>query len=352
MGAGRARSPVPNEHVVLQLQRLAGNRAVSSLVNVQRRLKVTGAAKDVGEMLGLLGPGSGLTLKHNAKSKIVSGTASKTKPVSPELAGQLQTVIDDKKRDAEVNLGRKKKGITFGAFPDDVVNKPVQELRIDHFTAVEKGAPGSGVVKLAHEIIENYEAHGPARDDPRFAFTSSHEVALKVEDKILAELQSAGGQKLSGARRNTYKFVTGTGKDRKYQWVEAYENDYLVWEEVMNDKAAFSNARRVGKVHVRSFTVKGFSSTVHLPKDIDSTLQALADLLKKDSSASVVFLGTATDAKVAREVPKWGLKLEDRIIELIGAGDELTAASGRFHKAPASVGGSNQVVITVNRPDL
>jgi hypothetical protein len=321
------------------------------LVNVQRRLRATGSAKDIGEMLGMLGPASGLTLKHNARSKVVSGTASKKKPVSPELAGRLQTVIDDKKRDAHVSLGRTQKGIAFGAFPSDVANKP-QELRIDHFTAIEKGSPGTGVVKLAHEIIENYEGHGPAGDDPRFAYSLSHEVALKVEDTILAELQQASGQKLSGARGNTYKFLTGTGKAQKHQWAEAYENDYLLWDEPVGKPGTFTNARRVGKVHVRTFTVTGFSDTVHLPKGVDKTLTVVADLLKKDRSASVVLAGTAADAKVAGEVPKWGLKLEDRIIELIGSGDELTRASGRFHKAPARTGGSNQVVITVNRPDL
>ena len=104
-------------HVVQQ-----SSRCISPMI--QRSLIVHGNKKDIKAFLGLLEPASGLSLKYDPDTKKVSVTGSRGKPPqSPELASQLQTIIQDPQQDAELNLGRKKEGVRFGAFPTSLRKK-------------------------------------------------------------------------------------------------------------------------------------------------------------------------------------------------------------------------------------
>ncbi len=203
------------EHALLALQRLVGNAAVGSVLGasgrgrtsenpaernpglpaLQRQLKVDGDRQDVAAMAAMLGAASGLILVWDAKRKTISAKGPNgKKALSQEVADRLQQIIADTARDAEIHLGRTREGIHIGAFPTDFTTNPVQELRIDQILSLEKGAPGSGVSTLMHEIIENYEMQSHRDESFNDAFEASHRPAVKSENKILDQIQDARGE--------------------------------------------------------------------------------------------------------------------------------------------------------------
>jgi hypothetical protein len=317
---------------------------------IQRRLLVTGSQTDIKAFLGLLEPASGFTLKHNPKTKEVSITASVLKPPSSVLASRLWTIIDDPKQDAEINLGRKQKGVDVGAFPADP-GKAVQEIRIDHILALEKGAPGSGVAKLAHEIVENYEAHSLKDFNWSVAFSESHKKALEAENLIEGELGHPG------SRRNTFSVLTdpGKGKPRFLRGIEDREKYFLVWDQSFDNKGTVSNARRVPRVKVSTYKIDGFTASSNtLPKTGVAIITKLAADLKKNPTASALVEGFASVGKSPGEnlrlAERWAEMVQNEVIDLTA--DKMITSWRRFHVEGSAAQGRNSVVITVERPDL
>ena len=331
-----------------ELVHVAQQRSSSTGPIIQRRLIATGGKADVNAMLGLLESASGLTLKHGAKG-VVSITGLADKNPSFELATRLQKIIDDPKQDAEIHLGRKQAGVLFGAFPSDPA-KLVQEIRIDHMLALEKGAPGSGVAKLAHEIIENYEAHALTDYNWSVAFDASHDKAKRVEDLVEGELGHPG------AGRNMFAVYPKAvkGKDGFNRWIEDREQYFLVWEQD-SKKGTLSNARRVPRVKVSTYTIDGFTAgSDTLPKEAEATIAALTTDMKNNPTASALVKGFAnvgsSDEDKARLAEEWTEMVQDKVIELTG--DVIVTNWRRFHRMgiPALI--RNSVVITLDRPDL
>ena len=345
-------------HPIARLQRTAGNRAVLTALampTVQRQLKATGSNADITALLQLLQKAAGMTLTHDGKSKLVSAAGKPVKPLSAELASRLQAIIADTTRTAQVALGRTKEGVWFGEFPSDAA-KRIQQLRIDHFLALEQAVPGAGVATLAHEIVENYEAQAVKAEDWGTAFDVTHEQAMVAETKILDELQAAHGQSRSGARLHTHiAVVPGTGKrgkpaDRTLH-IEAHEVDFILFEVTQvrgRDKMNVTRApaKSLGAWRCRGFTKESRS----VPKGAEPTLQKIADLLSNDPTAAVVLRATA-DAKSTGAVPFWYHALEEAIRDRM-AEDVILRSWRRFNTRPATTGTPNQVEITVRRPDL
>ena len=128
----------------------------------QRRLIATGSQADVDSFIDLVAPAIGQDLKRDPVTNEIQTIASRILPAtSPALQGILTTIMDDKVQNAEVNFGTHQAGVSVGAFPtpSDLTASRVQRIDMDDVLAIEAGAPGNGVAKLAHEITENYQAH-------------------------------------------------------------------------------------------------------------------------------------------------------------------------------------------------
>lgn len=322
---------------------------------IQRRLLATGSKKDIHSALSLLEPASGFTLQHDPKTHEVTITASKPKPQSFVLAGQLASIMDDPKQDAEIHLGQDQPGVSFGAFPGSsqaLDDNPVQEIRIDQMMALERDVPGAGVAKMAHEIVENYAGHDPKVKENawQFAFGEAHGRALDAENAIEGELGHPG------ARRNIFSvsIVPGKGKPPFFREIEDRGTHFLVLDK-SSDKGIVSNARRVPRIRVASYTINGFmANSDTLPKTAAADVAAIAKDLKKNPTASAFIEGFASVGKTVDEnvrlVNKWTFELRDQIILL--ANDQMGVSWRRFEMVGQPDKSRNSVVVTIDRPDI
>jgi hypothetical protein len=314
---------------------------------VQRRLLATGDRKDIRAALDLLEPASGFTLQHDPKTGEVTATSSITRPPSVVLAGQLATILGDQKQDAEIHLGRKQAGISFGAFPASP-DTPVQEVRIDQMLALEKGVPGAGTATLAHEIIENYHAHGLRDLNWTVAFDVAHEKALEEENFISGELIGPG------ERRNTFSAPTGSGKKRKLVSIEDHGKYFITWEQSFGGKDAIKNVRKVGRIKVATYTIDGFSAqSTAPPQSAAADIAALAVDMQANPTASahieaLASAGTTADEKT-RLATGWSELVRDKVIETVA--DKINTSWRRFH-ITGQAGAKNRLVITLERPDI
>lgn len=347
-GAGRQLLAHELAHVVQQ-----DNGSVAPMI--QRRLLVTGSKKDIRAALSLLEPASGFTLQHDPKTHEVTITASKLKPQSFVLAGQLATIMDDPKQDAEIHLGQDQPGVSFGSFPGNsqaLEDNPVQEIRIDQMVALERDVAGAGVAKMAHEIVENYAGHDPKVKEYAWpvAFGEAHSRALDVENAIEGELGHPG------ARRNTFSMIInpGKGKPSFFREIEDRGTHFLVLDK-SNNKGIVSNARRVPRVRVASYTINGFMANSNtLPKTAAADVAAITKDLKKNPTASAFIEGFASLGKTAddnaRLAEKWASELRDQVISL--ANDQIGVSWRRFETVNQPDKSRNSVVVTIDRPDI
>jgi outer membrane protein OmpA-like peptidoglycan-associated protein len=344
-GEGRRLLAHELAHVVQQ-----GSGSVAPMI--QRRLLMTGSKADIKGAFELLEPASGFTLKYDPKTHEVSIVASVLKPQSFVLASELFTIMSDPARDAEIHLGRDQAGVSFGAFPPNsqaLEDKPVQEIRIDQMLALEKDAPGAGVAKLAHEIVENYTAHDPQVQafSWEVAFSESHSKALEAEDSIEAELGHPG------PRRNTFNVEMGRGKSRKLLEIEDRETYFLVLDK--GSKGKVSNARRVGRLKVSTHKITGFGAgSDNLPSASTDTIAALATEMKNNPTASVLLEGFASGGKStqadARLAEHRASEVQDAVIKKAKATVEVSWH--RFHILGNQGSARNDVVVTLERPDI
>jgi len=322
---------------------------------IQRRLLATGSKKDISAALNLLEPASGFTLQHDPKTHEVTITASKLKPQSFVLAGQLATIMSDHKQDAEIHLGQDQPGVGFGAFPvnsQELDDNPVQEIRIDQMMALERDVPGAGVAKMAHEIIENYAGHDPQVKEKawQFAFGEAHGRALDAENAIEGELGHPG------ARRNTFSVIIdpGKGKPSFFRKVEDRGTHFLVLDK-SSDKGIVSNGRRVPRVRVASYTLDGFTASSDTLSTASVTgMAAIARDMKKSPIASALVEGFASLGKTADEnvrlANKWASEVQDLVILM--ADDQIGVSWQRFETVGQPDKSRNSVVVTIDRPDI
>jgi hypothetical protein len=347
---------------VLHLQRVAGNAATASVlaplaraVPVQRRLEMSGSAADVATTLKILTKASGLPLRRGRGSRVVVD-GEPGRATSPALASQLLTIIGDEQRTALVHVGPTTKlQQEIGAFPDDA-KKPVQHIFVDQLLTLEKAMPGGAAAKLAHEITENYVAQpliaeGGLGD---FSFDPSHAAAVKVEDKVLAELQTAAGDTLSGRRMRDYIIDAPNEKgrgERRFIRAETHENEFVLYESVPGGSVGARRITRDAGTTVRTGELVGFGRReIGLPTGADKVLREIADLLSADLSAAVI-LQPISLAWSTMDAASWPQLITERIQELMTTSDVVARFDGRFSPHPVTRPGDyNGVQLTVRRP--
>ena len=347
---------------MLRLQRVAGNAATAAVlaplgraVPVQRRLEMTGADTDVATTLRILTKASGLPLRRGRKAVVsVEGTPGRAR--SPSLAGQLTSIIDDDKRTAMVHVGpTTEQQQEIGAFPDNA-KKPIQHVFIDQVLTLEKAVPGAGAAKLAHEITENFVAQpliaeGGLGD---FSFDPSHAAAVKVEDRVLAELQAEAGGTLSGRRMRDYIIDAPNERGRgprRFIRAETHENEFVLYEAVPGAAVGARKITRDAGTTVSTRELVGFGRRdIGLPTGADKVLRAIADLLSADATAAVI-LQPVSLAWSTMDAPLWPQLVTERIQQLMTTKDVVVRYDGRFSPHPVTKPGDyNGVQITVRRP--
>ena len=351
LGEGQYRPGTPEGRQLLahELTHVVQQSEGRSTPVIQRKLKVSGEGADIQAMFKLLEQDSGLTLKYDRKTNLVSIAASSAKPKSPEMANRLQAIISDTKQDAEIHVGRTQGGVSFGAFPTDL-SHPVQEIRIDMMLDLEKGAPGAGAAKLLHEIVENYEGHALTDYNWTSAFLEAHERAVQVENAVESELGHPG------ERRNTFPVVRGKGKKQVLTSIEDRSSYFLVYDTPFGwGSDRIFNARRVGRVPVSTYTIDGFSATsTDVPAVAAKTLAALAVDMKNNPTASALAEGFASGAKSSQENQRLARdraeSVQDEVVKLVG--ESSNTSWRRFQLVGNSDRTRNQVVVTLERPDL
>jgi outer membrane protein OmpA-like peptidoglycan-associated protein len=347
---------------------LAGERPVRTQAGsgIQRRLLVTGQQEHVDTLIALLEPATGLALLHIPDTLEITVIGEQVDPASsPALRDMLTTVIDDPVQDAEVHVGRGQHSVTLGAFPlpKDFTGDRVQEIDIGDVLAIEAGAPGSGVAKLAHEIVENYHAHGLPSVPGTSRFEESHEEGVAVENRVAEELVGPGERvaevTVPGSTADSTEVVTR---------VQDFEEYYLLYDVTKDMKTldfSISNARRAPRANVSTRTIDGFAFALDVVPDAGRpTIDTVAAELAANPTATVRIEGFTDSVGAPAENVELGRRRAEKACEAIkAAGVELKA--GRFHlvgrgaidfvadnDSPTDRALNRRVVITVDRPDL
>jgi hypothetical protein len=344
---------------LLHLQRAAGNAATASLLGalpVQRRLQLSGTDGDIATTLRLLTTPSGLPLRRDRASQLVSVDGTPRPATSPALANQLRTIIDDRERTARVHVGpAKAPGQEIGAFPAKA-DEPVQHVFIDQVVTLEQAVPGDGSAKLAHEITENFIAQpliaaGGVGD---FSFKPSHAAAVKVEDKVLAELQAAAGGPRSGHRMRDYMIDVpdprrGPGA-RRFVRAETHEHEFVLYEAVPGARVGALRITRDAGTTLGSWELVGFGRDIGLPTGSGRVLQEAAAMLTADPAAAVILEATSL-AWSTMDAPQWLQDVTEGIQARMKTADSVLRFDGRFSPHPTTTSGNvNAVRITVRRP--
>ena len=244
----------------------------------------------------------------------------------------------------------------IGAFPDDA-KKPIQHVFIDQVLTLEKAVPGAGAAKLAHEITENFVAQpliaeGGLGD---FSFDPSHAAAVKVEDKVLAELQAeAGGAAVGAAHAGLHHRrcrTSGAGGHGRFIRAETHENDFVLYEAVPGAAVGARRITRDAGTTVRTRELVGFGRRdIGLPIGADKVLREIADLLSADTTAAVI-LQPISLAWSTMDAPLWPQLVTEGIQQLMTTSDVVARYDGRFSHHPVTKPGDyNGVQITVRRP--
>ncbi len=250
---------------VLALQASVGNRAVARL------LKVSGGAPDWGKFRAIAEPAASTAFARDAKgvvsgstytppkaaaapagpTKLAPGQAPSLTPPSPSPAFQsrLLGIVNDKTRDAEVHLGQGQPDVFLGAFPQKppppggpqplVAPSKEQRIDIDDVDNTERWAPGHGVAKLLHEVVENYEGH-----DSGFDYGKAHDAGIEAEVAVVKDF--AG----SGAGRGGVASGNDPGQPGVTLWAFDYISHFLVVEVAAD--ASVQRARKVAPKVVKT----------------------------------------------------------------------------------------------------
>jgi len=332
--------------------------------SIQRRLLVTGEKSDADGLLRVLEAPSGLELKRNAKTGEVTATVKNAKPPSPALAGQLLSIINNAKQDAEilaVHADPKGMNIQFGAFPDDPMH-PVQVIRMDQILAFNKGVPGGGAFKLAHEIAENFETHDPARIGPYQLPANKQPKDLKpwidVHEEDVHKLAEAAGNAVAteligpGERQAMFKVLLGKPPKEFFQTIEDMANYFLVWDEPAGGGPI--KARKAARKRVSTRTISGFApGSIDFSNASFSDINDVAAAMTANPTATAVIEAFAAGGKSPSDDKKLALKRAFLIETLVidAAKNRNIVFSLRFVEKGNSDKSRNEVVVTVDRPD-
>jgi outer membrane protein OmpA-like peptidoglycan-associated protein len=331
---------------------------------IQRRLVAFGTLPDVNALLGLIAPAAGLTLNLNvANNQVQIAAISPAAPPSPALRTQFTNIINHATQHAEVIIARGQPGVQVGAFPQpsDLTVTRVQQIDIDDILAIEKGAPGNGVAKAAHEINENFQAHAAIPAAGVDLFPNAHQAGVAAESAVTAELVGPG--------RRVADVTVAVGPNRQ-RVIQDFENYYLVYRTLT--KAATQNvtvtsAARRPKVTISTRTIDNFGASglfialgagAAIPGAGAAIITAAAADVAANPTATVHIEGFSDNSEFLG-----GIAASQRATAVNNALQAAGVAAGRIHAegrgatnfvapntTPANLALNRRVVITVTRP--
>jgi len=366
-----------SELLAHELAHVVQQRSANSAPMVRRRLFVSGDAKDIKALFNLLEPASGFRLnaepqKKDPKINQITATASVLRPPSSVLAAELLSIMEDTQQDAELHLGRTQAGTTFGAFPFGQFQTPeegkplhlVQEIRIDQLVDLEKGAPGSGVEILAHELIENYHAHSPellkglaeGGLSEQNVFEKSHRAAIEKENLIIGELGHPG------TVHAMFQTMMGREPHRFFRWIKDLEQYFIIWDAPFDDpaKSDVSNARRVPPVKVSSYSIEGLGARpVAISAELSQMIGKASDDLAKNLTAAARIEALVSVYDLSNPRPESPQEWAERIGNTLESElDSKIPGSARVLEPRSNRTGTytsaerSTVTISVNRPEM
>jgi len=273
---------------------------------IQRRLLATGTPSDIQDMLSLLQPAIGHELNYDPMTTQIEIAGVGPNPAASSSAERIITqIIDDRKQDAEIQVGKAQTystevpyrdqsiSVEFGQFPfpRDLTGPKIQTVDIDDILAVETGSPGHGIAALIHEIAENYYAHSLTPQAGVDRFKASHKAGVEAESDVAQELVGPG-RRVAGVSVS----IPG-GAERVIVDFEYY---YVVIDQIKNavtGSADVGSARKVSRVNVATYTIDGFASGMRaVPPSGGASITSAARDLGKFDTATVRIEGFTDDS--------------------------------------------------------
>jgi outer membrane protein OmpA-like peptidoglycan-associated protein len=325
---------------------------------LQPRLIATGTAADIERFIVLVEPAIGEDLEFDPATNQINAVATLATPAtSPALATALHQIMDDPLTNAEALFGTAQPRVAVGAFPNpnDMTVSTVQRIDMDDVEAIEAGAPGSGVAKLAHELTENYTAQTQVPVAGVNLFEVAHEEAVRVESDVAEELVGAGRR----VAEVSTPFVANVRT--RVQDFQTYFLVFTITRTPATSDMAISNARRAPRVNVSSRVIDSYASGSDVaPPAAAAEVAAAAADVAANPTATVLVEGFTDD--VGTEARNRPLS-NDRAARIVRALVASGVGAGRIHgvgRAAASPVAPNttdanrarnrRVVITVDRP--
>jgi outer membrane protein OmpA-like peptidoglycan-associated protein len=245
--------------LAIRLGRTAGNQAVARRLTrsrpvVARQLIASGTQADFDRFRALVEPAIGLQLGRDGATNAVTPIATLADPAtSPALTAILTGIMNDATQNAEVHFGEHQARVAVGAFPQpsDMTGSREQRIDLDDVEAIEAGAPGNGVAKLAHEINENYVAHANAPAPGVDRFGPAHEAGVAAESAVAQDLVGPGS-------RVADRDAPGANANEFFR-NQDFEEYILVFKLTRSGTDfTVSEARRAAPVIVNTYTIDHF----------------------------------------------------------------------------------------------
>lgn len=300
---------------------------------LQRRLLMDGDPADIDGLLGVIRPPSGLLLRRNPPSAEIDFAGASPGPsASSSLSLLLQRVIGSRNQDAEIHVGQGQARVFVGLFPDpgDLTGSKVQRVDLDDVRALEAGAPGNGVAAVAHEIEENFQAHGAAVVPGVDRFNAAHDRAIETESDVSEELVGPGRRVARQRIRDTT-----VAPNRETQSID-YQRYYLVIDSTDDPKTRnriITRSRRADHVEVSRRTIDRFVfGSPFVPASGTAALRAAVADVQANTLSTITIEGHAdargsdeANAGIARR------RAEQARDAMIRAGVDGGRENERFH---------------------
>lgn len=324
---------------------------------LQPRLIASGSAADIERFITMAEAAMGEDLQHDPVSGEITAVATTGPALSPVFAATLHRILDDPVQDAEAHFGTAQPRVAVGAFPQppDMTGATEQLIDMDDVEAIESGAPGNGLGKLAHELTENYTAHGVAAVAGTNRFGPAHAAGLSAESDV-AEDTVGPGRRVAG--------VDTPAVGNTFTRIQDFETYYLVFDLTRNpvdNDFSVSNARQAPRLNVSTRTIDAFvTGSAVLPATSAAAIAAAAAEVAATPSATVRIEGfTDTVGTPVGNVILSNQRAQSGLAALAAAG----VAPGRMHAVglgqtrpvaandvEANRRRNRRIVITVDRP--
>jgi outer membrane protein OmpA-like peptidoglycan-associated protein len=293
---------------------------------LQPKLIASGTDADVNRFITLAEAAMGEHLVRDPATNEITAVASLATPAtSPAFSAAMHRIIDDPVQNAEAHFGTGQARVAVGAFPtpSDLTGSTEQRIDIDDVEAIEAGAPGNGLGKLAHELTENYEAHAAAPVAGVDRFGPAHEAGVSAESDV-AEDTVGPGRRVADVDTP----VVGNTFTR----VQDFENYYLVFDLTRNPATndfTVSKARRAPRVNISTTVIDHYvTGSSAVPAAGGPLIAAAAASVAANASATVRIEGfTDSVGSPATNIILSNQRATDAAAALTAAG----VGGGRIH---------------------